>query len=134
MTKGGQTMHRKPIIALAALVLLAVLALIGTVVYLPHASASRPVHSPGTAAKVVTVAIRQFSFEPETLIVHAGDTVEWKNEDIVPHTVTEDSLRSGFDSNVLLTDAVWHYVPRNKGTYKYTCTLHPNMKGKLIVQ
>jgi plastocyanin len=39
-----------------------------------------------------------------------------------------------FDSGTIDTGAAWRYVVRKKGAYNYSCTLHPNMKGKLIVQ
>jgi len=82
----------------------------------------------------VTVVIRGFKFDPETVTVNQGDTVEWKNEDIVPHTATEGVAKPAFDSGTIQVGAMWRYVARNKGTYNYTCTLHPNMEGKLIVQ
>jgi len=67
--------------------------------------------------------------------VHAGETVEWKNDDIVPHTATADGQdqKPAFDSGTIHTGAAWRYVAQKKGTYNYICTLHPNMKGKLIV-
>jgi plastocyanin len=37
---------------------------------------------------VVTVVIREFKFEPAAVAVHVGDTVEWKDDDIVPHSAT----------------------------------------------
>jgi len=80
--------------------------------------------------------IDEFKFEPAAVTVHAGDTVEWKNDDIVPHTATADgeAQKPAFDSGTINTGAAWRYVARKKGTYNYSCTLHPNMKGKLIVQ
>jgi plastocyanin len=85
---------------------------------------------------VVTVVIRNFKFEPATVTVHVGDTVEWKNDGIVPHTATADggAQKPAFDSGTIRKGAAWRYVARKKGTYHYTCTFHPNMKGKLIVQ
>jgi len=50
------------------------------------------------AKKVVTVEIRNFAFDPATVTVHPGDTVEWKNEDAAPHTATADTPKPGFDS------------------------------------
>jgi plastocyanin len=85
---------------------------------------------------VVTVVIREFKFEPATVTVHIGDTVEWKNDDIVPHSATAERAekKPAFDSGIIRKGAAWRYIAREKGTYKYTCTFHPNMKGKLIVQ
>ena len=129
-------MNRKPSLASATLVLLATLALIAAAGFPSLASASRSA-GPGSAPqKMVTVEIRAFKFEPATLTVNVGDTVEWKNDDIVPHTATADgeAQKPTFDSGTIQTGATWRYLARNKGKYNYTCTLHPNMKGELIVQ
>ena len=129
-------MHVKASLASAMLVLLAGLALIAAPGFPSPASAGRPASSESVPLKVVTVVIREFEFEPVTVTVHAGDTNEWKNDDIVPHTATADSKaqKPVFDSGTIDTGAAWRYVARKKGTYNYSCTFHPNMTGKLIVQ
>jgi plastocyanin len=86
------------------------------------------------APNVVTVEIRNFAFQPATITVHPGDTVEWKNEDNVPHTATADTPKPGFDSGAIQPGGTWRYDAREKGTYDYICTFHPYMKGELIVQ
>ena len=58
---------------------------------------------------------------------HLGEVVEWKNEDIVPHTAAADTgvaHKPIFDSGTINTGAAWRYVPRKKGTYNYTCSYH----------
>jgi plastocyanin len=127
----SEPMHLKPSLA-STLVLLATAALMAAAGFPSRAGASRPANSP----KTVTVEIRGFKFEPETVVVNQGDTVEWKNDDTVPHTATEDdnAQKPTFDSGAIQMGATWRYVTRNKGTYNYTCTFHPNMEGKLIVQ
>ena len=132
--KGDEPMHCKTSPASRTLVLLAVLALMSAAGFSPHASAGRPGNSQSASTKTVTVVIRGFKFDPETVTVNQGDTVVWKNEDIVPHTATEDVAKPAFDSGTIQVGAMWRYVARNKGTYNYTCTFHPNMEGKLIVQ
>jgi len=129
-------MNCKPSLASATLVLLAALALIAAAGFPSLASAGRSADPGSAPQKMVTVAIRAFKFEPATVTVNVGDTVEWKNDDIVPHTATADSKaqKPVFDSGTIDTGAAWRYVARKKGTYNYSCTLHPNMKGKLIVQ
>ena len=129
-------MHLKASLASATLVLLAVLALTAAAGFLSHAGAGRPANPGSAPPKLVTVVIRDFEFEPATVTVHVGDTVEWKNDDIVPHTATADdeTQKPAFDSGSIHKRAVWRYVAKRKGTYNYSCTFHPNMKGKLIVQ
>ena len=117
-------MHRNLSLASATLVLLAVL--------IPVTACKRQSAPP----KVVSVVIRDFKYEPDPVTVHEGDTVEWKNADNVAHTATADgqAQKPAFDSGSISTGAAWRYVAGTKGTYNYTCTFHPNMKGELIVQ
>jgi len=129
-------MQRKPTLASATLVLLGELALIAAAGLPSPASPGLPANARATPPKVVTVVIREFKFEPATVTVQAGDTVEWKNDDNVPHTATEDgeAQKPAFDSGAIQTGAAWRYIARKKGTYNYICTFHPNMKGEVIVQ
>jgi putative membrane protein len=91
-----------------------------------HASATK-------ANKVTTVVIRDLAYQPQTLRVNAGEVIEWKNADAIPHTATAVDGRS-FDSGSIAKGTPWHYVAKHKGTYEYVCTFHPNMKATLIVQ
>lgn len=79
------------------------------------------------------VVISEAKFQPAVLTVKVGDTVEWRNDDIVPHTATSIEPKK-FDSGILLIGSSWKYVVTKRGTYLYNCTLHPNMKGTLIVR
>ena len=78
------------------------------------------------------VVIRSFAFAPATDTVQAGDTVRWINQDVVPHTAT--SRIGGFDSGTLESGQDWRYVARTPGTFAYECTLHPTMRGTLVVR
>jgi len=78
------------------------------------------------------VKIGNFSFNPATLTVKVGATVTWINEDDVPHTVVSTTKK--FSSRVLDTDDKYAQAFANPGTYEYYCSVHPHMKGKVIVQ
>ena len=120
-------MHRNLILASAMLVLVAGLIAV---------AACERAQQGAPAKAVVTVTIKDFKFVPETVTVHQGDTVEWKNEDSALHTATADgeAQNPAFDSGSISKGATWRYVAGTKGTYNYTCTFHPKMKGQLIVQ
>ena len=92
------------------------------------------VEAGSVAPNVVTVEIHNFAFQPATVTVHPGDTIEWKNEDSAPHTATAETPKPGFDSGVIQSGKSWRYDAPEKGTYNYICKIHPYMKGKLIVQ
>jgi plastocyanin len=81
-----------------------------------------------------TVVIREAKFQPAVLTVKVGDTVEWRNDDIVPHTATSTAEPKKFDSGILPVGSSWKYVITKRGTYFYNCTLHPNMNATLIVR
>ena len=78
------------------------------------------------------VLIQGFAFVPPALAVSAGDTVEWINRDIVPHTATEEGGR--WSSDTLATGASWRRVFAERGGHAYACRLHPVMKGRLEVR
>lgn len=80
-----------------------------------------------------TILIDHFNYQPDTLAIHVGDTVEWKNVDIVPHTATATDKKS-FDSGPIAKGTSWRSTFNRKGTYGYECIFHPNMKAKLVVQ
>lgn len=79
-----------------------------------------------------TVTIAEMRFQPETLIVNAGDTVVWVNKDLFPHTAT--SQAGGFNSASIDAGKAWQFTPAAKGTFAYVCSLHPTMKGTLQIK
>jgi plastocyanin len=81
---------------------------------------------------VHVVTIDSFAFKPPTVTVKAGDTIEWRNDDPVPHTAT--SKQGGFDSGSIAAGATWRYVAKKKGRFAYDCTFHPIMKGEIVVE
>jgi plastocyanin len=98
-------------------------------------SQSRPAASdpPAAGAIAQTIEIKQLKFLPPVVTVHPGDKVQWTNHDIVPHTAT--TVDKGFDSGSIGVGETWTLTaPTKKGDYFYTCTFHPNMKAKLVVQ
>jgi plastocyanin len=79
------------------------------------------------------VVIDNFSFSPATFTVPAGATVTWTNHDNVPHVVT--SADNQFKkSPVLKAGQRFSNTFASAGTYSYFCSIHPRMKGKIIVK
>lgn len=78
-----------------------------------------------------TVIIEGTRFEPAVMTVNRGDTVVWLNKDPFPHTATAKGV---FDSHTIAAGKSWKYRARTTGTHSYICTLHPNMKGTLVVR
>jgi plastocyanin len=82
------------------------------------------------------------SYEPATLSVKIGDTVQVQNKDQSPHTVTsgktlEDPNKGkDFDTSIIAPSASGKISTASlkSGEYPFHCDLHPYMTGTLKVQ
>ncbi len=80
---------------------------------------------------VDTVRMYNYYFEPESLTIESGDTIVWVNETQVAHTATsEDQL---FDEDVE-GGGSFSFTFDSEGTFNYTCTIHADMDGTIIVE
>jgi plastocyanin len=82
-------------------------------------------------AETHTVTIEGMKFQPAVITVKRGDTVVWRNLDIVPHTATAKGL---FDSGAITNGKSWSHVVTKAGRHDYDCTYHPGMKAAVVVQ
>ncbi len=79
----------------------------------------------------IDIDIRGMAFSPAHAEVSPGDTVVWTNHDIVPHTAT---VAGSFDSGTLNQGASARMLVTQAGTFSYTCTFHPTMKGEIVAR
>jgi plastocyanin len=105
----------KPLIVLTLAVLAAVLP--------PRTLAGEP---------ATIVMAKDFMFAPTALTVKAGSTVTWTNKDQEPHTVV--SVDGLFRSAALDTNDSFSFKFDRTGTYRYACSIHPQMIGTIVVQ
>ena len=63
--------------------------------------------------------------------VTVGQTVTWTNKDPFPHDVSAPRLH--LHSPAIAPDETWSFTPREAGRFDYECSLHPGMKGILVV-
>jgi amicyanin len=91
---------------------------------------------PGAAAgsESQQISIVDFKYVPDTLTVQVGTKVTWTNRDDMPHTVTSPAKPKALDSGAFDTDDRFSHVFTDPGTYDYLCTLHPQMRGRVIVE
>ena len=80
----------------------------------------------------VNVAIENYAFQPDPVTVAVGTTVVWTNRDEVTHTVV--GADKSFSSPELEPNHSFEFTFKKAGTFPYSCTLHPEMKGKVIVK
>ena len=99
----------------------------GLIVFACGAGATAAAETPPAA-----ITIKDFMFAPVTLTVKAGTIVTWVNRDEEPHTVFSDA--GLFRSGALDTGQDFHFKFDQPGTYRYLCTIHPQMLGTIIVE
>ena len=74
---------------------------------------------------------------PSKITIKPGETVYWKNQDAAFHSVTSgfyDDPDGLFDSELLDPEDIFSYKFTEEGIYDYYCTLHPWMKGIVLVE
>ena len=84
------------------------------------------------AAADTSVNIKDFAFAPTATTVTVGTTVHWKNLDGEPHTVR--SIDATFRSDPLDQNDSYSVKFDKPGTYKYACSIHPQMVGTIVVK
>jgi plastocyanin len=94
----------------------------------PAKTPAKPKVVPPAAIKLIT--IQNFAFSPSSLTLNQGDAVRWTNQDSAPHTVTSDT----FQSPNLTTNGSFSFTFKQAGTFSYHCSIHPSMKGTIIVK
>jgi len=74
---------------------------------------------------------------PSLIVIEKGKQVTWVNEDSAFHSITSgfyDTPTDLFDSGHLDPFESYTLTFDEIGTYDYFCTLHPWMKGQVIVE
>ena len=92
--------------------------------------------APGSAASTTTVKIVPGSpnaaFQPASVTVAAGDTVQWTNTTNVDRQVVAD--QGNFVSPILKPGQSFSFRFRAADTYAYHDALHPAVKGSITVK
>ncbi|MGK2962176.1 MAG: cupredoxin domain-containing protein [Gemmatimonadaceae bacterium] len=97
------------------------------------APAGKPVSPPAAqAARVVRTSIKNLSYLQPRLRVTVGTTIEWTNDDPLPHTVT--AADKSFDSGLIDPGKKFRYTFTKAGTFSFFCVPHPFMKGTVEVR
>jgi plastocyanin len=90
--------------------------------------------TPARGADVVMIDVSDFAYQPQTITIQVGDTIQWNNSDGVDHTATSvDGSPAAFD--VYLAAGAWgSQTFDTPGTYDYYCIPHPFMTGSIVVE
>lgn len=110
--------------------MLRMMLLLGTLLAL--AGGFVPASAAGTApaARVHVIVIDKMAYGPMPTGVHAGDTIEWVNHDILEHSAT---ARDGsFD--VDLKPGATARSTATAGSVAFFCKFHPTMTATLVAE
>jgi plastocyanin len=106
-------------------------------------------NEPAAPLKVVKMRDADPMYQPSSIQIVSGQTVEWKNEGQVSHSVSDDAARAGnatdarrppgaqpFSSGSIMPGGQFRYTFTKPGRYRYFCAAHEaaRMVGEVIVE
>ena len=94
-----------------------------------NAAGSAPVEEKKPVMHAIEMS--HMKFDPAEVKVKKGDKVVFVNHDMVAHDVTEQSTKA-WNSSPMAEGQTWILVATE--TVDYYCSLHPVMKGKIVVE
>jgi plastocyanin len=113
----------------AALAILALAACAAAFLLLTYGGGQRA-SAAASASGSKTVTIDHFAYTPRTLSVTKGTRVVFSNTAKIKHTAT---LRGSFNTGKIRPGSAVAVRFEAPGTYRYHCTIHPEMHGTIIV-
>jgi plastocyanin len=84
----------------------------------------------GSGSTSDAIAVRDFEFAPVDFTAKAGEKVVWENEGEQIHNVKG----RGFFSRAMDAGESYSFTFERPGSYDYLCTLHPRMRGTVVVE
>jgi plastocyanin len=91
-------------------------------------------NTPGTPVSIVSGASLKTTtaFAPTPVVISAGGTVTWTNNDNTSHTSSGDD--GSWNSGSIAPGAQFSRTFPSAGSFPYHCAIHPGMVGTVTVQ
>jgi len=86
-------------------------------------------------AETVTISMKDRFFSPWRIVVQAGTTVEWMNDDTELHQVIsgrtpyDRDLGRPMNSGMMMWNTKYAYTFSKPGSYWYMCVIHSALDG-----
>jgi len=88
---------------------------------------------PAESGETTTVEASIAGFEFSAVTAKVGDVITWTNGDTAPHGIMTDDGTCTKSLARIEGNAEGSLVMTKAGTYPFTCTIHPNMKGTMTI-
>ena len=95
-----------------------------------ESTAAAETKAPTASPRVVVIEGMKFS--PSVLHIKPGESIVFKNSDLVPHTATSKGKKH-FDSGPIQPGESWTLEPAPSEPIHYACSFHPTMEGDIVV-
>ncbi|WP_280339105.1 cupredoxin domain-containing protein [Nocardia neocaledoniensis] len=82
----------------------------------------------------LTVEVSGMKYSPADATIKVGQTVTWKFSDKAPHNVQGIGDKAMGINSPIIDKGEWSYTFTQPGTYRYLCSLHPDMRGTVTVE
>jgi plastocyanin len=133
-----------------AVVIIVLVAIVGGAVAATHKSKSPAVTSYSSSnssnssstnssssqtSAVGNIDIKNMMFTPSQITVQKGGTVTWTNNDSTAHRVVDDlSNVGGPASGDIQPGSSYSFKFEKTGSFQYHCSIHPSMRGTIVVK
>jgi len=97
-----------------------------------YSAPTAPAGTPPTTSQPNVVLISGMAFGPSPVTVAKGTSVTWQNKDNEAHTATADD--GSWGTGIIGPGGSKSVSFANAGTFTYHCTIHPEMRAKVVVQ
>jgi plastocyanin len=99
------------------------------------ASSNQSSGSSSSAPATGNIKINNMMFTPSQITVAKGGTVTWTNDDTTTHTVVDDLANvGGPHSGDIAPGSTYSFTFNKAGSFQYHCTIHPSMRGTIVVK
>jgi len=85
------------------------------------------------AMQAAKIEISNMQFSPARVVVKSGSQVTWEQQDAAPHVVISSNSNE-LRSSTLRSGQSYTHTFNEPGTYEYYCSLHPSMRGTIVVE
>jgi plastocyanin len=112
---------------------LVVAAVVAVIVLVANRGGNSPFQFSGKKEPVVPpteVHVKSFGFQPDAMLLKAGTTVMWINEDSASHQVKF----AAFTSAEIPPGKKFSYTFENRGIFDYFCALHLDEKARIVIE